>query len=952
MWRELQRIISRTEPELGLGAITTIKEDGFLEVHFPKAGEIRRYSSRNAPLHRFTLKKGQKAKIKGGEIIEVMEIVEDDQSGLVQYHYVGGQVWEFDLEDRVFDQGGVDHFFAGHFTHHHTYELRKTAQMLLATGEAQGVQGLVGPRVTPLAHQLYIASEVARRPKPRVLLADEVGLGKTIEAGLIFSTMKSLGRADRVLIVTPPSLKHQWLAEMFRRFHQLFSVVDGERAEEDWSSQGLSPFAANQHVIVAMDYFLGNEQALSEAMELPWDLMIMDEAHHLRWDPDEPSEKWTIAKKLSQATHAMLLLTATPQQYGEATFFGLLNLVDPERFKSYMEFLDAQENQAKIAHFVRELETGGLTPALKEAITFEIEHDAQLLGLLEEEPFPKEDFLKALLDRHGTGRVLFRNRRARLKGFPERILTHIPLPKNQAYLERMQSLKEPDEMTVMDLATGRVNERIKKLSLRDHGKFNWLVEFVKDHAGEKSLVLCAGASGVKFINNGLAEKGIEACLFHEELSIVERDQEAARFADSKGPDLLICSEIGGEGRNFQFAKNLVFMDLPHHPDLVEQRIGRLDRIGQKHDVHIFVPWIEDSPEETLFRWYHDGLDAFQSSWNGASPLLEAFVDDIFDSLFAFIPGHQDFEHRHSLLSELTAQTRKLAEKLRSEAAQSIDLLIDRNSFSVDQGEALLEQVEEADDDPTLEFFIRDLFDHYAIDYDDYDDRGSIIVKPDSLMFIESLPGILPDGESIMTFDREEALKREDMVFLTRDHSMIEGCLGLMAERNEGVASVCKWPDSPFGSGMMVEFSVILTAIGPKELELARFLPTQIKELSYNHNGQRVKEKRHKKNPAVLTEVKDHELQALAPRMNDMITPLLTKCMDKADRWAQDQISHALGLSEKTLNDELSRLLALKAVNPLIKDEDIAAKMQQKEAILQAIQKATPRVDGIRVIYTL
>ncbi|HHH7389356.1 TPA: helicase-related protein, partial [Escherichia coli] len=138
--------------------------------------------------------------------------------------------------------------------------------------------------------------------------------------------------------------------------------------------------------------------------------------------------------------------------------------------------------------------------------------------------------------------------------------------------------------------------------------------------------------------------GIPATVFHEGMSILERDRAAAYFADEEfGAQVLICSEIGSEGRNFQFSHHLVLFDLPAHPDLLEQRIGRLDRIGQQHTIQLHVPYLETSPQERLFKWYHEALNAFLATCPTGNalqhqfgprllPLLEDGDDDTFQGL--------------------------------------------------------------------------------------------------------------------------------------------------------------------------------------------------------------------------------------------------------------------------------------------------------------------------------
>ena len=949
MWKRLQKIVSRTEPELGLGSVVEVKDEGFVVVHFKRSEESRQYSVRSAPLLRFRLRAGQKAMLPSGDVVEIQDAVEEEETDLILYHYEGGTVWEYDLEDQVQDQGALEQFFSGELTHHRTYDLRRDARNIRAAREGSGIQGLVGPRVTSLAHQLYIAEQVSRRLYPRVLLADEVGLGKTIEAGLIFSALKFLGRAEKVLVVVPSSLVHQWVAEMYRRFYQLFSVVDEDRCQEEWASQNMSVFDANTHLIVSLDFLMDHPERCEEALGVDWDLVIIDEAHHLRWDEEEPEARWLVSQSLAKKSKGLLLLTAIPQQYGFMTQFGLLHLVDPERFDDFDAFLREQDKHGAIADVVKTIKSGDLSSEVRKVLVDLFADDQEVVGFLNQPSGDHEQLLRMLIDRHGSGRVLFRNRRERLKGFPERKLHSIPLKPNEKVVERIKGIDELDEMILMDLATGRWNERISQLTLKDHPKISWLKKFLdEDHEG-KVLVLCGSAQGVLQVGEALAEASFKTGLFHEGLSVVERDQQVAWFADPDGAKVLVCSEIGGEGRNFQFASSLIFLDLPRHPDLVEQRVGRLDRIGQRKTVQIYVPWIEGTPEEALFRWYHDGLNSFESSWNGAAVILDEFVDDLFLAFGAFVPGAEEFDRRQQILEKLVDDSRDFSKEVRKKNQNSVDVLIDMNSYDETKGMELLERVEDVDDDPSVEFFMRSFFDHFGVDYEDYDDRGSLVVRPDSLSFVEKLPGLSGLDETLMTFDRDIALKREDMIFLTRDHGIVDECLSFLLDRNEGVASVCKWPDSPIGVGMIVEISVILSPLGPRSLELDRFMNTESYEISFNHKGKKSREKRHKNEPHLLVELSRDEISV--DQLKNLVEPVVAKSLEKARRWADEKVATSLQSAEQYLGSELARLRQLETVNPLIRPDEIAALEGRMVETKECLERTQPRIDGIRLIFT-
>ncbi|MFM8313067.1 MAG: SNF2-related protein, partial [Deltaproteobacteria bacterium] len=344
MWVVGQRVVAEFEPELGLGTVIEVIGARMIEVSFPIAQVKRRYSQQVAPLRRLVLNPGQKVKSKKGKTLVISEVQEQD--GLFRYKSEEGEkVWEHELEHLVEDTTPLSRFLTGDWGHAKNADLRQQAWSLRGKSLHPDTRGLIGSRVSLLPHQLGIASELARREFPRVLLCDEVGLGKTIEAGLIFSSLRALGRANRVLILVPEALEHQWLAEMYRRFQEMFSLVDEERCEQDMLSLGKSSFSMNQKVLCSISFLTENSERLMEAAQEKWDLLIVDEAHRLEWNEEEPSVEWEVIRLLSERSRGLLLLTATPQRQGIETQFGLLHLVDPDRFPNLAHF---QEQQTKI----------------------------------------------------------------------------------------------------------------------------------------------------------------------------------------------------------------------------------------------------------------------------------------------------------------------------------------------------------------------------------------------------------------------------------------------------------------------------------------------------------------------------------------------------------------------------------------------------------------------------
>ena len=950
MWIQSQRVISRTEPELGIGLVKDIKHGEWVEIHFPLVSELRRYGVFTPPIQRFLLRVGQNLVLKNGSSAEVKEVAEE--SGLVYYTTAIGRFSEVEMDHRLHDVGTVEALLNGQLTEFSTYDLRKEAWNIKRRYQSSEAFGLIGPRVQPIAHQLYITKEVVSRTRPRVLLADEVGLGKTIEAGLIMSALRVRGKADRILIVVPEALVFQWVHEMFRRFNLLFTVLDSERIAEDQSTHKTSAFAHNHLTIVAMEWLVKDADIVEQITDQSWDLLVMDEAHHIRWDQEAPSPKWKVASELSKASDGLLLLTATPRQYGYDTLFGLLHLVDSERFSDFDDYVDEAEKSATVAGIAKEIhETKKVSSSVKQQLKKLFPDDPDLQSSLESADQTSE-IVRALVDRHGTGRALFRNRRARIKGFPKRTLITIPLKPSETYMSRFSKAKIDtwDELKLMDLATGRDTNRFELDSEALDPRFLWIAEFVKTLGSEKALIICANRERVVRLSSFLNEMtGMETSMFHEKLSVIERDQQAARFADHPKCQVLVSSEIGGEGRNFQFAHKLIMADIPRHPDLVEQRIGRLDRIGQKSAIQIYVPYFAGTSEEALVKWYEEGINAFDRSWNGTDIFLNEFADPLMEVIRGAVKGIDSTSKKS--LEKLISDTKLFAEKTATENENSVDILIDINSFDETKGAEILDAVDSADDDPALEFFMRSMLDHYGVEFDDYDERGSIVVHGESLKFIESFPGIEQDQDTVMTFSRETALAREDMVFLTGDHPIVEATLSLLLDRGEGMACMCKWEDSPYDRGLILESSWILEALGPRSLELGKYLPVQMLEVQMDHRGKTLNETRHKKDPSKLEALTWDDQQMTPKDMEKPLRGLLSKIEKSMEGWVEKNRSAALTAAQKELDGELERIEYLARVNKSVTALDVANTKERNIRILDAIKKAVPRLDAIRVIFT-
>ena len=331
-----QRWISESEPELGLATVVHTGS-GRVRVEFESAGEARTYAAEQAPLKRVRFRAGDKVRTREDQEFLVKEVIE--QQGLLIYVGENQRLPEAQLSDRLSLRGPQERLFAGRFDTSAAFELRRRTLDLLHRSRKSPVRGFLGGRIDLIPHQLYIAQEVANRHAARVMLSDEVGLGKTIEACLILHRLLLSGRANRILVLVPESLVHQWFVEMLRRFNVWLHIFDEERcASIEAGEPGANPFLDDQLVLTSIGFLAADPRRSAQAVAAGWDVLVVDEAHHLEWSEASPSRAYQVVDELSRKSEGLLLLTATPEQLGVESHFARLRLLDPDRYRDLATF--------------------------------------------------------------------------------------------------------------------------------------------------------------------------------------------------------------------------------------------------------------------------------------------------------------------------------------------------------------------------------------------------------------------------------------------------------------------------------------------------------------------------------------------------------------------------------------------------------------------------------------
>ena len=889
-----QRWVSDSEPELGLGMLLKV-EHPRVEVLFPAVEETRVYAIESAPLRRVEFREGDSIETHEGVVHMVQSSQEDE--GLLIYLTDKGEVAEAELSDNIGFLKPEDRLYGGQVDEDLVHALRVEALRRNAELKRSEVRGFVGGKIDLIPHQLGIAYEVCSRRKPRVLLADEVGLGKTIEACLILHRLHLMGRADRVLILMPEPLMNQWFVELLRKFNLLFSVFDEERCASIEAHSEDNPFLDSQLVICSTELLAENSRRAQQVIAAEWDLLIVDEAHHLEWSEEEVSSQYQVVEELAQKTAGLVLLTATPEQLGESGHFARLRLLDSERFSSLVQFQEETQRYEGIVTLIERVQKG-------EVITQEDwgksgigEKEITALSAQLSQKGATESVVSSLLDCFGTGRVMFRNTRDHLKGFPKRIPTLYAL---------------------------------------DDSKLDWLVDRLDELGEEKVLLICESKELVEELAEGIQERvKLNVAVFHEELSLIQRDRNAAYFAEPDGARILLCSEIGSEGRNFQFVHHLVLYDLPLNPELLEQRIGRLDRIGQTEDIQIHVPYTKGEREELLARWYHEGLGALSECVGGIPEILA----EVGDKLVATLSGEGE-------LVDLISETKACVQQVGARLNNGYDKLLEMNSNLSAQAERVIEGIEEADNDSGFEKFLIRLFDVLGLAVTDLENRSYLIQQGN--VVTSAFPNLPEEGLSI-TFDRSKALSRDDLTLLTSDHPLARAAMDSILGTELGNTNFNVWEDDSGVKQMILDAEVVAEVLAPAVLEVDRFFPPVPIQVVLDHRHQIL---------TGSTEIAEAELRAGGIRklMSKPVvkTQVIPGMLRKIDEHAKETLSTLVEAAmievKQSLNAEITRLKVLAEKNGTVPEEEIRLLEEQEKELLAAIGSARLRLDTLRLLW--
>lgn len=860
-----------------IGAITS-DDGGRLHVRFDDGRELQ-FAQDGGALERLLLEPGTAAVIPNtSERVTIGQ--SRDLRGVRFYEVTSGsgateQLLEDALRPAVLTDP-VDRMRAGELDRARSVNLRVAGTRLRFAYEQDELASLQASRVEIKAHQVGVVHRVSRSYPHRFILADEVGLGKTIEAALVIRELKARGVAPRVLVLAPSGLVTQWQSELKQKFNQVFADYRGPLVKVlEGQNPGENVWTLSDNIVSSTTFAAYSEERIAEIARAGWDLVVVDEAHHARrtrhGDKQESTRLYRLLERLVDPEHghasSMLLLTATPMQLDPFETYSLIELLDPTLFASPDDFERHRASLRGLNATVERLHDWASAdePERQEAL----EATAKLLDQPTESvaaqlatPEARAAVIDVLHDRHRLSQVMIRNRKKVVGGFMPRVAaiweldltaqeraaydaltaytrdgfarsqaenrmalgfvmvmfqklaTSSSRALHNALLRRMDKLErtlpgptpatlvldddddDDDEFSDAVEETGedavaafvggdedaeetwreiqdieRIVRALEQIPIDTKTKvFLERLEEIREREPDVRVLVFTQFRGTQEELKERIPSPWGVHLFHGDLGPREKDEEVARFRDQDGPQVLISTEAGGEGRNLQFSHWLINYDLPWNPMKVEQRIGRVDRIGQKHTVMVASFSTRGTVEARVVEVLSQRIGVFEETIGGLDPILGSVESDL-RRLFLHADQESQRARRRleSSLEDRVRDAREAEERL-------ADLIMDNRSLRRDEVNRLLARTQTTTHEDLQRFVLAAL-----------DEMGGK-AEPNSRVpgtfdlelkgdVVAAFPQLVREApRRHVTFDRSVAQEHEDVEFLAFGHELVDGVI--------------------------------------------------------------------------------------------------------------------------------------------------------------------------------
>ncbi len=834
-----QRWLSQTEPELGLGLVLKTETDR-VTIVFPSTETTRVYTVDSPPLTRVKFSVGDVLKTQDGKNFTVEQVEEKD--GTIIYFNKGKKIEESRLSDSLTFSKPYDRLLNAQVEEKQVYNLRHRALYRRFKTYRAPLRGLVSGRYMPRAHQLHTVVQATRFQHPRVLLADEPGMGKTVEAGLILQRLRIFGNATRVLLLAPEAIMWRTVTEFERRFEFKFQRL----TEDDFTgkpskkktgkSDGPAPFVSEMNeagvaqphwVCMTLEEIGGHRSKhAKEAAAAGWDVVLVAGAEELTWD-EGGNAAWNALELLAPATKSLILLSSKGPGHDAKSHFGRLHLLDAEAFSSPRKYSAHRKDLEPLEAAVLKLLS--ITACDKEADTLlkPWAKDTKVKDLhkswKEGREESREHIIDYLLDGQEAGRTVFRHTRPKVTGLPSRKVQIVHL---EAKPEAREGLKEEFKHPVKVTEPEKGKPKSEPSAV-DPAAVLWLANIINPPPPPvlppvpnepppppappppRALVITASRARAAAVEKALRGK-VDGN--------VELVTDGPRTDQGVPPAATIVGEEDLVGRGFPGFAMIVLWDTPLTVADARERLFSCENgFNGKLDIH--VPVIPDTPQEMTARWLHEGLHAFETVTEGQEEAAEEFSKSVHD-----IAKRIGVKHNPKLDDELKAICKKTASASESAAKRlqkHADTFLETVSWRAPSADQALARMTSSDDDDSLDVFMNRTFETLGILVETKGPR-IIYVKPNPEMTFHF--DAVPKEGLTFAYHRSVAATREDAILLTWDHPLVSRAIEILLSTATGNTSYVVWEDERSQIVLLEGIYLATPKAGPHPHLVARYMP--------------------------------------------------------------------------------------------------------------------------------
>ena len=900
-------------PHEQVGVVQGIQVDGdgeMVEVGFDD-GTHKYFKTEANVVHRIRLQPGDQVMRPDGQLGVVLEPVTSDEYPTWKVAFAGGvsNVAEIGLRPAIIGDP-IARMRNLQLGNAEQFNLRSVAADYWFANRHSALVSLGHARVDLKPHQVSVVHRVISNYPHRFMLCDEVGLGKTIEAAMIIKELRARGHAERVLILAPSGLMRQWQFELKTKFNEAFAIYN-QRTFGYYKDLGAAnPWMENDSIIASHTWASWTGERRQEITDVPWDMIVVDEAHHARarrqGNSTTRTKLFRLVNSLVAASgsgrKAALFLTATPLQLEHYELYSLCDMLNPILFASEEDFDAHMDSITGLNRIVEQLEQGaqndeGDLAELADEIAFHLEiEDDDVLDMLREGS--QADLIGRLRALHRVSEVLIRNRKKIVGGFQPRsaVTWEVELSQRERRVHELMddvfqrgfaharetgqnvvgfqmvmlqkllasssrallaSLAKRRERLSAD-APRKMTEDEAQMALEEDSEAADVLEALEDPAAAEAAEFDEIMSELKRIKLDSKAKRLHANLeellagevdarlliftefretqamlaellaplaevhtFHGQMSAEAKDAAVNGFRLGQGPQILVSTEAGGEGRNFQFCHLVVNYDLPWNPMKVEQRIGRVDRIGQEHPVVIFNFHVKGTIEGRILEVLEQRIDIFEEAVGGLDPILGGAEAGIRAAVE--LADHE----RDAAIARLGLRIGQEVERARHAEEQLADFIMDAKSFSAEIARKAIEvdaPITQAEFE-TFEMVLLKSVGTYIGPVDDSGERRIFFHPPFSLEHPELVGG--QDARRVC-FDPRLNTDSEFVEYFGFGHPVIDALVRrTINERVDGAAAVRSVNPRVAGverSGWQFNWKVTVGGLSSREFIFAVFVP--------------------------------------------------------------------------------------------------------------------------------